>query len=230
VEVPPARFDWPAGAGRPTSATLATDAPLPPNAIRESIRLAAHTTGKEQELDLRLRHPRPVYFEPTAGKPASDPVFMMSADASWNEDQPFATRERTPRFEPPKDDGPSKGTVEEKRRGPFPIAVCADVTLPKAWYDDKDAPPGTARVAVIGHGGLFIGGTLSPVRQKLLLDTCNWLLGRDDLLTNDNVRWQYPRADLTDRQQELWQWGARLGLPLAFAYLGLVVLLVRRLR
>jgi hypothetical protein len=32
------------------------------------------------------------------------------------------------------------------------------------------------------------------------------------------------------REEQLWLWGTRLGLPVLFAYLGLVVLLVRRLR
>ena len=88
------------------------------------------------------------------------------------------------------------------------------------------------------HGGVFIGSTLSPAKEKLLLDVCNWLLGRDDLLTKggDENRWQYPRLILADTQETadtrlaLWQWGARLGMPVLFAYLGLVVLLVRRLR
>ena len=70
------------------------------------------------------------------------------------------------------------------------------------------------------------------------MDVCNWLLGRDDLLTKggDENRWQYPRLILADAQETadtrlaLWQWGARLGMPVLFAYLGLVVLLVRRLR
>jgi len=86
------------------------------------------------------------------------------------------------------------------------------------------------RVAVIGHGGVFIGNTLPAVKEKLLLDVCNWLLGRDDLLAKAEHRWQYPRVTLADSQQALWQWGTRLGLPLLFAYLGLVVLMVRRLR
>jgi hypothetical protein len=228
VEVPPARFDGEAGAARPGLAPQ-SPADSSPNPIRESMRVTTQSGSRDQELDLRLRHPRPIYFEP-ATPPSFDPVFMMTAKESWNEDQPFATRERTPRYEPPKKDDPGAGTVEEKRLGPFPIAACAEVTLPAVWYEQADATPATARVGVIGHGGVFLGNTLSPVREKLLLDTCNWLLGRDDLLTKDDRRWQYPRVNLSEREQELWQWGTRLGLPLAFAYLGLIVLLVRRLR
>jgi hypothetical protein len=62
------------------------------------------------------------------------------------------------------------------------------------------------------------------------LDTCNWLMGRDDLLTHASPPWQFPRLSLGRNEAMLWQWGARLGLPALFAYLGLVVLMVRRLR
>ena len=39
-----------------------------------------------------------------------------------------------------------------------------------------------------------------------------------------------PYLPLADSESALWQWGTRLGLPVLFVYLGLVVLLVRRLR
>jgi hypothetical protein len=230
VEVPPVQFDWPAGAGQ-TLAQEARAESLKPNPIRQSLDLLARSLGKGQSLDLRLRNPRPVYYEPAKGTPLTfAPVFMMTDPASWNEDQPFATREHTPRYEPPKDNDPAKGTVEAKRRGPFPIGVAAETTLPAAWYTDKDAKPAKVRLAVIGHGGLFVDNTLSPVKEKLFLDTCNWLLGRDDLLTKDEAHWEFPRVALSDHEQHLWQWGARLGLPLLFAFLGCVVLLVRNLR
>jgi hypothetical protein len=86
------------------------------------------------------------------------------------------------------------------------------------------------RVAVIGHGGVFTGGELSPAKEMLLLDTCNWLLGRDQELALKETEWKYPRVELSERQHAMWQWGAWLGLPALFAYLGLVVVLVRRLR
>jgi hypothetical protein len=155
---------------------------------------------------------------------------MMTNAASWNEDQPFPGRERTPRFEPPRPDDPARGTFEEKRRGPFPIGVAVEVSLPRSWYGESQQSPATARIAVIGHGGLFIGPALPPVKEKLLLDVCNWLLGRDDLLTKGNQPWQYPRVSLASSNYALWQWGTRLGLPALFAYLGMVVLMVRKLR
>ena len=146
-----------------------------------------------------------------------------------NEDNPFPTRERTPRFELPKND-PNAGTVEEKRRGPFPIGVAAETELPAAWFDKSDQAPHEERVAVIGHGGVFVGATLTPLRAKLLLDTCNWLLGRDDLLAKDNETWQYPRVVLDDTEKKLWHLGTFLGIPLLFVYIGLLVFMVRRMR
>jgi hypothetical protein len=229
-ELPPVQFDWQAGAGQPLAkeATLVAEKPNP---IRESMEVNVHSLGKNQKLDLILRHPRPVYYEaPTGTSPKFEPVFMMTDPACWNENQPFATRERTPRYEPTKAGDRTWGTRNEERPGPFPIAAAAETTLPVTWYADKAATAGTARVAVIGHGGIFVGRSLSPVREKLLLDTCNWLLGRDDLLTKAENRWEYPRVELSEQGHLLWQWGTRLGLPVLFAYVGLMVLMVRRLR
>jgi hypothetical protein len=156
---------------------------------------------------------------------------MMTSPEAWNESQPFPTRERTPRFELPKPGDPSRGTVSEERRGQFPIALAVETQLPASWYQDKDTKPATVRVAVIGHGGVFMGTSLTPAKEKLLLDVSNWLLGRDDLLARDDHEpWQYPRVTLTGSENGLWQWGTRLGMPLLFVYLGFVVLMVRRMR
>jgi hypothetical protein len=62
-----------------------------------------------------------------------------------------------------------------------------------------------------------------------MINTANWLLGRDDYLPQDGVRWSYPRVDLQPRERSLWFWAA-LGLPILSVYLGVVVWLVRRLR
>jgi hypothetical protein len=229
VEVPPVEFDWPAGADQPPgqTATLSSN----PNPIQESLRLTARSLEKSQTLDLRIRHPRPVYYVPTAGSELSyDPTFMMTSAACWNDDQPFPTRERTPHYEPSSSKLLAKESLDKMRPGPFPIGVALETSLPTDWYTGKDASPAKVRVAAIGHGGVFIGSSLSPAKEKLLLDICNWLLGRDDLLTKGDNLWQYPRVALSENDQSLWQWGTRLGMPLLFAYLGLVVLLFRRLR
>jgi hypothetical protein len=236
TDVPAVEFDWPPGADElPGQAGIVSTTPDP---IRESLRLTARSLGKNQSLDLHIRHPRPVYYVPQPGSSLPyDPTFMMTDAASWNDAQPFPTRERTPRYEPPKSEVLT-GDLEQMRRGSFPIGVALETSIPPDWYTEKDAKPTKARVAAIGHGGVFIGPTLSPAKEKLLLDVCNRLLGRDDLLTKggEENRWQYPRLILADdteaaeTRQALWQWGARLGMPVLFAYLGLVVLLVRRLR
>lgn len=246
VEVPSVRFDLDPGEGYPKGPAGAEAADKGKvNPIRESLQLTARSLGKDQKLELRLRHPRPVYYDPAHPKTLPyQATFMMTDPLSWNETQPFPTRERTPRYEKPKETDAANGTVEEKRRGPFPIAAAVETTLPQSWYEDKEAKPATTRVAVIGHGGVFMGTNLTPVREKLLTDTCNWLLGRDDLLTRKEVlvqepagtkrpdenAWQYPRVALSQRDKALWQWGIWLGLPALFAYLGLVVFMVRRLR
>ena len=119
VDVPPVEFTWPAGAGQPPGRPIKAETEKP-NPIRESMALTARSLGKGQTLDLRIRHPRPIYYEPPPGQPeAFDPVFMMSAPASWNEEQPFPSRERTPRFEPPKSDDPTKGRLMRSGGGPF---------------------------------------------------------------------------------------------------------------
>jgi hypothetical protein len=136
-----------------------------------------------------------------------------------------------PKFERPKPDDPNRGTVNEKRRGPFPVGVAVKTKLPADWFPGTPGQtPPTVRLAVIGHGGIFIANTLSPLREKLLLDTCNWLLGREDLLNKDYQTWKFPRLQMSDNEQSLWKLGTRVGLPLMFVYLGLVMFFIRRMR
>jgi hypothetical protein len=230
VEIPRVQFDWPAGSDMP--AVTKEQAELARSPIRESMEIMAESVDKSQSLDLRLRHPRPVYFTPTGGaKLKVDPIFMVTTAEAWNEDQPFPTRERTPRFELPKPDDPDRGTIREKRRGHFPIGAAAETEVPLFWQESgKGITPGKIRVAVIGHGGVFMGPALTPVKEKLLLDVCNWLLGRDDLLARRQDTWQFPRVELTPEENRLWQWGTRLWAPVLFAFIGLVVWMVRRMR
>ena len=87
------------------------------------------------------------------------------------------------------------------------------------------------RLVVIGQGGLFTGRQLSPAIEKLLLNTCNWLLGREDRLPKaDAPEWSYPRVELDEKRKFLWHWGTFLGLPAFFAWLGLIVLMIRKVR
>jgi hypothetical protein len=160
-------------------------------------------------------------------------VFMMTSPDCWNENRPFPTERRIPHFERPKADDPTKGTLLETRRGPFPIAVAVEAEVPADWYGgDPDQTPKKVRLAVIGDGALFVGrDKLAPLREKLFLDVANWLLGRENLLARESPEpWQYPRIHLEPEIKSVWEWGARLGLPLLFVYLGLNVWLVRRMR
>jgi hypothetical protein len=229
VEVPGIEFE---GGGLTTRALLKLDRPAPaPNPVGTSMAIVAHSLGRK-DLDLRLRFPRPVYYDPAKPNASTfEPEFMMTSGASWNEEQPFPTRERSvPRFEPPKADDPTADPLEKKRRGPFPVGVAVDAPLPEKWYSGQESHPATVRVATIGSGTVFVGDELSPAKEELLLNTCNWLLGRDDLLPTANQTWEYPRVDLTEREQNLWNAAAFIGLPGLFIYLGLVVWMVRNLR
>jgi hypothetical protein len=158
-------------------------------------------------------------------------VFLMTDTDCWNEERPIPTPKYAPRYKRPKNDDPDKGTVQEKRRGPFPIGVALEADVPREWYDsDATQMQQKVRIAVIGHGGVFVGDKLSPLREKLFLDVSNWLLGRENLLSQESATWQYPRVKLDSATKSLWEWGARLGLPLLFVYLGMIVWLLRRMR
>jgi hypothetical protein len=206
---------------------------MPINPIRGGLRVMAHSVGAGsdpgQTLDITIRFPRPVYFEAPKGfTPAFEPTFLVTAPG-WTDDRPYPVRGHKPHYEPTAPDDPTAGTFDQKRRGKFPVGIVVETPLPSAWtsYPRKDA-----RVAVIGQGDVFVGSELPPAKEQLLLQTTNWLLTRDDALPRADHPWSYPRVSLTpgSRDEQLWQWGTRLGLPVLFAYLGLVVLLVRRLR
>jgi hypothetical protein len=258
TEIPSVKFEWQPEANKQGGLDKAA-----PHPIRTSLNLTSRAVGKQQALELRVRHPRPVYVQQVRLGPAASAsvvtassqqgwagavasaaswlsqreftsddgaVLFVTSEDSWNENQPFITKKGVPRYEPGKDDDPTKNTLDQERRGPFPIAVAVERTVPSSWFEDAQATK-QARVAVIGHGGLFTGQTLTPMKEKLLLDVVNWLVGRDDLLARQSEQpWKYPRVHLQGWEMNLWQWGARLGLPLLFVYLGAMMWLVRRMR
>jgi hypothetical protein len=234
LDLPPASVNWPANAGEVGRYT----GPIAPNPIRKSLELTRLSVGKSLAKELQVRHPRPVYplLKADIGQSKvavfdESDVFLMTDDDTWNESAPFVNEKReVPRFQPTKDEDPKKGTLEEERRGPFPIGVAVERTIPRDWYTDKAATPAKTRLAVLGSGGIFVGQTLSPIKEKLLLDTSNWLLGRDDLLAHSAGTWSYPRVELTPGQEGLWFLGMQFGLPLVFAYIGVLVWFVRRMR
>jgi hypothetical protein len=229
VEVPSVRFDPNPDAGYPKLLDIKIG--HNPNELLTSMRLAARGAGKSAAIDFRLRNPRPVYFDPPpAYHSRFCPTFMMTSADCWNSDQPFATREGSPRYSPSKPDDPNKDTVRETRKGPFPIAAAVEAKPPDNWASGGAKPADRVRVAVIGHGGVFSGASLKPIQERLLLDTCNWLLGRDELLAHEEETWTYPRVHLTENEQAWWTWGTLLASLAFFPYLGGIVWFVRRMR
>lgn len=257
TELPAVKFEW-----QPEVSRRGKTEKAAPHPIRTSLNLTSRSVGKQTGMELRVRHPRPVYVHSTRLPPSAaasviaaanrpgwsgalsstaswlgqretvadeSAVLFVTSEDSWNEEQPFITKKGVPRYEPTKDDDPKKNTPEEERRGPFPIAVAVERTVPATWFDDGK-PSGKARIAVIGHGGLFTGQSLSPIKEKLLLDTVNWLVGRDDLLARQSQPWKYPRVDLQEWQVRIWQMGALFGLPVLFLYFGAMMWLVRSMR
>jgi len=119
--------------------------------------------------------------------------------------------------------------------GGLPATLAAESLISSDAYVSEAKESATVRIAAIGHGSLFNTADVSrpdltPAREQLLLSTCNWLLNRDDRLVKAESEWTYPRTKLSPIQEKLWRYGMFLGLPAIFAYLGLNVLLVRRMR
>lgn len=234
IQAPPLLLDWSEGAGRPVA--LKANFPKPAHPIRESLKLTGRSQSPDKPLELRLRHPRPVYFDAPAGmKLVYDPELFYSSKDSWNESQPFPEMQglgdrKVPAYNPD-DKDPDKGTLNARRRGPFPVGAAAEVPIPADWFG-KDPPKHSpsVRVAVVGESWFLSGAELSPVKERFTLDVCNWLLGREDFLPRPSAPWHYPRIDMQERNRLLWLWGTQLGLPAFFAYLGFVVLIQRRMR
>ena len=109
--------------------------------------------AEQQELDLIIRDPRPVECDSFSDKKSNvDAVFLMTDPSAWEERNPFPSAGKAPR-------PPNNETSQ------LPIGVTAEVSLPPSWGSSSTK----VRVAGIGHGGVFTGSRLSPVREKLLL-------------------------------------------------------------
>lgn len=128
--------------------------------------MQATSRSADQRLELRVRHPRPIYLAPGIGERlafASD--FMSTSPASWNEEQPFGSQRPVggglvaitpPRFEATPFDDPKKGTRDEERRGPFAIAVAIESSMPVDWYETEYADNRkAATIAMPLDGGLL---------------------------------------------------------------------------
>jgi len=198
----------------------------------------------DEKLKITPRALRPVYV--TREQQNRMPYlaeFVWSAAESWNESRPFFQSVRAvgpdgrpvrafyiPQFDPISLDDTEKNARDQERRGPFPVGVAFEDYTPRAWDGDA-AIRSRSRIAVIGQGGIFSGKTLEPATERLLLNTCNWLTSRDDRLTNTTQpTWKFPRVTMSDAAKQRWHWGTFIGLPALFIWMGLVVLMIRRVR
>ncbi len=174
-----------------------------------SLQLRERATGRP--FDLALNYPRAVYLDDAVRRASPfDPTLLTTAPESWNDSQPFPSRRRPILvYSPPRRKDADNGTPEAKRRGPFTVGVAFETEAPRAWQPSAAERPAKVRVAAIGHGGAFIGDTLTPSQEALLLDTCNWLLRRDDRLAEPGQDWRYPRAGMSDREQAACGCGGR---------------------
>ena len=213
VDTPPLDFSTPV---EETDPRLGRAGKLREHPLRQGLRVLANSV--EGGFGLRFRFARPVYFDGKAGG-----TFLLTAKG-WNEARPFPSATYRPRFTQPRPDDPANRTLDARRRGQFSIGAAATVSLEKGGKK--------ARVAVIGQGEAFVGPKLDPARERLLLQTANWLLGRDDYLPSADHPWSYPRRSESpkDPAWSEWVWGGQFGLPLLAGFLGVVVLLYRRLR
>lgn len=244
VEIPPVLLDFPPGAGLPRDkrGAVRSVGRVDRHPVRESLELAERAvSGKQSDirgLQLRIRHPRPVYFEDPDGLNARWGEIFLASGSSWNEDQPFATDKGTPAFRSQSGDGANpvnrdKDSYSERRKGPFSIGVAAEELLPEQWFKEGERRPGPVRTAVVGESWWLVGPSLDPARERLAVDLAQWLVGRDDNLARKPEawnEWRYPRLGMTPREQGLWSRGALLGLPVMAAFAGFAVLLYRRLR
>jgi hypothetical protein len=153
VEIPPVLFERPKekGSGHLETESVETAAPNP---ISSSLKVIAAATGSSDKLaKLVVRNPRPIYYLPVRGPKKTVAEFIYSDSESWNESDPYATREKTPRYEPTKPDSPIYGTREAERRGPFPIGVAVETTVPAEWRgNSKSAATNAALLAASAVG------------------------------------------------------------------------------
>src|SRR5207253_1056341 len=86
--------------------------------------------------------------------------FLFTDPDAWNEDQPFPTQQRTPRFEPPKPDDPTRGTRDEHRRGAFSVGIGVETTVPAEWVDPQSAALKAASLVGAGADVIDPAGTV----------------------------------------------------------------------
>jgi len=265
VDVPPLVVFRPAGGDKKQENPVAT---------------AFETTARAVpggKLEVKKSGFRPIYARGAvvASMPYVGDIVQLGKD-SWNETKLIGDDDYIPQLDPPKlkGDDPTRGTLDEERKGPFTVGVAVEAEVPVEWMTPKvgaaaagaavigcttpGLPLGAAiaaavdpaeylsviperdrqtlpkvRLAAFGHGGLFTGNTLDPATERLLLQTANWQLKRDDRLPKpaaDTQPWQFPRVNLDARDTTLWWYGASVLPPVFCGVFGVLVLMMRKVR
>ena len=131
----------------------AADATLQPNPIAAAFRLTSRVA--EQKLDVRLRAVRPVGLVPEwqPKQPFAAEIAFTTGD-TWNELQPYPRMARRqdgsrgfaykPKYEPLDVNDSKRGTRDEERRGPFPVAVAVENKIPVSWFDENASATDTS--------------------------------------------------------------------------------------
>lgn len=155
-----------------------------PNPISKAMQAIANSAN--QSLEIRIRHPRPIYLQPDVlAKATIAPDFLQTAAAAWNEEQPFPAMRQVgprevvlspPQFQATPFDDPKRGTRDEERRGPFPIAVALEAPIPLEWYDQYAEVP-SQRVAAASLIPLDFGLTASLVTASNMVEKDRRTLG-----------------------------------------------------
>jgi hypothetical protein len=199
-----------------------------PNPLGQALLLVQRSAGSP--IDLRVRYPRPIYYRPRVWSTDAAASFLQTIRACWNEDNPYPTDERPiPRFEPPKPDDPRRGTLHERRRGPFPVGIAVEMWLPPSWNRPEVAIAEATRLigwSAITPGGLpsffaaaasippDLGWNIPAATQArsrvVVIGHGGWFSGPDlnpaqETLLIHSLNWLLKRDDLLPHAKQTWR-------------------------
>jgi hypothetical protein len=133
--------------------------------VGEGMQIVARSA--KGRLDVSPRHPRPIAFASTRGPAAFQAEFLFTDRSSWTETNPFPTGTYTPRFDAPKPEDIGKGLPDEEKRGPFPVGVAVQTTVPADWADDRYEAHTAARM-LLAAAPTGLGGPLSAAVESFI--------------------------------------------------------------
>lgn len=108
---------------------------------------------------------RPLYARgpAVASLPFAGDIVMLGKD-SWNESKLVGDEDYVPQLDPPKvkGDDPSRGTLDEERKGPHTVGVAVEGAIPIEWVDERPgAAAAGAAVLASATPGLPLGAAFS---------------------------------------------------------------------